>query len=171
MPTGYSLRKLDEKGNPDSPYHRLKAFGFEGVIANTTQWSPFRRWVRGLGLSREFKDGDCIDFSDVVHNVIINSEVNGAVTDLILQLELVLPLLSNKKLQAWYSGIVGKSETISFIDEQLGWALFTAEQKGIITFRSDDDTLIKAVVLPFDTNGKERIMSIDGGQTWTPANK
>jgi hypothetical protein len=96
LPAGYMFTR-----DLDQPWARLKAFGLGGLIANEEQMNIFRRWTRGLGLSREFKDGESIDFSELVNGIIKSSVVNGPLEAFIQHLEvaysflMVLVLLSN----------------------------------------------------------------------------
>jgi hypothetical protein len=151
LPAGYLITR-----DLAQPYARLKAFGLEGLIANDEQMNIFRRWTRGLGFSREFKDCELIDFSEIVHGIIKRSVVGGPLEAFIQQLELTVPFLSNEELRTWYSSATGSQQKWSSIDEQLGWALFTAEQRGLVTFRREDDARVETISLPFDSNGGAR---------------
>jgi hypothetical protein len=158
LPVGFVARKLDP-GNKvlENPWARLEAFGFERLIANEEQWNVFRRWSRALGLSREINDGDCIDLSELVHSAIVDLDFDGSLFDLVKKLEVTIPFLSNQQLREWYSGVTGNTQQWSPIGQQLGWALFTAEQSGIVEFRREDDARVETISLPFDSNGESRL--------------
>jgi hypothetical protein len=151
LPAGYMFTR-----DLDQPWARLKAFGMGGLIANDEQMNIFRRWTRALGLSREFKDSESIDFSELVIGIIKSSDIDGPLEAFIQHLESTVPFLSNEELRTWYSSTTGNHQKRNSIDEQLGWALFGAEQRGLITFRREDDAREEPISLPFDSNGGAR---------------
>jgi hypothetical protein len=161
LPNGYLVRKFDPNGQDlNGAYRRLQNFGFTEAVVNSEQWRAFRRWARGLGLMRQL-DGntDSVDISDFVLSYLTKMNVNSPINEFLLQIGEFLPFLGSTELDNWYAESTGLQPGFSVIEDQLGWALFRAEQRSVIELINEDDTRVNTIALPISVDGPERLVT------------
>ena len=146
--------------NPNSPAQRLKVFGFEDAINRVDQWRPFQRWLRGLGLIKPInKELNSVDISGLVLSFIANNEIDGPLDLFVTNFAENLPMFCSANVSSWYEKSTGIKREYEKINQVLGWALFVAEEKNLITLYTEDDAKVPTLTVPFDAEGNARLFT------------
>jgi hypothetical protein len=150
LPSNYVFSKFDESSpDPNSPGQRIKDFGFEDAVKRNDQWNPLQRWLVGLGLVRIMdKQVNSVDISDFVHYFIKSTDINGSIEALMLSLSETLPMFNQEMIVDWYRDETKSNRKFEKLNQLVAWALFTAEEGGLVRFYTKDDAKVLTFSLP-----------------------
>ena len=161
LPNSYTYSRFDDAVlNPNSPAHKIKNFGFESAISRVDQWNVFQRWARGLGLIRQVtSDVNSVDLSEFVHYYIHENAIDGSIENFIVEISKVIPLMRSSGVQNWYEMSTGSNRIFELLSPALGWALYTAKEKKLVSFFTEDDATVATVAIPFEGDGTPRLFT------------